>query len=333
MHTLKIYALYRAKQPIIHTEETIGNISKIKKMRFIHQGRPVPVPALSGNSFRGQFRDILADQMFAILTDNGAKRVKLPPDYYGVVYSGGVMKEGSKMGEQMKGMADAIPLLRLMGSAFGNVMLPSKLAVTHIIPYAVETQAVVESTVAGLSDEWRNLLPTEPPKRWDLIFNDGPLTRKDDTKDLTKQRYAETEADLSNDEERTRRQMIYYVECIPPGTFLLQEMYSKYLLDDLELGCFFDGLLAFLGEPSLGGRSAAGYGQMQTMYRVRLNDEQPFGLTSGSAADLRKAPNVMKDAIERYRKYVQAHSQSIFDALEAQTVAQEEQDDDTEEKG
>jgi hypothetical protein len=321
MFDLKIYALYQAKQPIIHTEETIGNISKIKKLRVIHKGKPAPVPALSGNSFRGQFRDILADRLFALLTDNGTERVRLAPDYYGVIYSGGVMRERSRMGQEMKALADAIPLLRLLGSAFGNVMLPSKLAVTHIIPYAVETQAIVAQTVAGLSQDWRDSLPTELPKRTDLLFNDGPLTRKDDTRDLTKQRYAETEADLAADEERVRRQMIYYVECIPPGTFLLQEMYSKYPLGELELGCFFDGLLTFLQEPSLGGRSAAGYGQVQTRYQVRLNDEQPFGLTSGSPVDL---SSTVKDTIEGYRKYVREHRQSILEALKAQAVAQEE---------
>jgi hypothetical protein len=321
MFDLKIYALYQAKQPIIHTEETIGNISKIKKLRVIHNGKPVAVPALSGNSFRGQFRDILADRLFALLTDNGTHRVRLAPDYYGVIYSGGVMRERSQMGQEMKALADAIPLLRLLGSAFGNVMLPSKLAVTHIIPYAVETQAVVALTVAGLSQDWRDSLPAELPKRGDLLFNDGPLTRKDDTRDLTKQRYAETEADLAADEERVRRQMIYYVECIPPGTFLLQEMYNKYPLDELELGCFFNGLLAFLQEPSLGGRSAAGYGQVQTMYHVHLNDEQPFGLISGSPADL---PNAVKDAVEGYRKYVREYRRSILEALKAQAVAQEE---------
>ena len=323
MYNLKVFALYQAKQPIIHTEETIGNISKIKKMRVIHDGKPVPVPALSGNSFRGQFRDILADQMFAILTGQGTSRVKLSPDYYGVIYSGGVMKEGSKMGEQMKAMADAIPLLRLMGSAFGNVMLPSKLAVTHIIPYAVETQAVVQSTVDALPDEWRALLPTEPPRRGDLLFNDGPLTRKDDAKDLTKQRYAETEADLSQDEERTRRQMIYYVECIPAGTFLLQEMYNKYPLDDLELGCFFDGLLAFLREPSLGGRSAAGYGQVEAMYWVQL-DAAPFKLTSGQTVTL---PKSVQDAVEQYRRRVEDQKQAILNALNAQPISEEAQND------
>jgi hypothetical protein len=143
MYSLKIHALYRAKQPIIHTEETIGNISKIKKLRVIHAGKPVSVPALSGNSFRGQFRDILADQMFAILTDDGINRVKLPSKQYGILYSGGIMAETARMGKQMKGWADAIPMLRLMGSAFGNVMLPSKLATTHIVPYAVETQEML----------------------------------------------------------------------------------------------------------------------------------------------------------------------------------------------
>lgn len=327
MYNLKIYALYQVKQPIIHTEETIGPISKIKKMRVIHNGKPVPIPALSGNSFRGQVRDVLADQMFAILTSDGAKKVKLSRDHYGVLYSGGVLQEGSRMGDQMKSMADVIPLLRLMGSAFGNVMLPSKLAVTHIIPYAAETQPVVESTVSSLPESWRKLLPADPPKRADLLFNDGPLTRKDDTRDLTKQRYAETEARLGEDEERVRRQMIYYVECIPPGTFMLQEMYSKYPLDDLELGCFFDGLLAFLREPSLGGRSTAGYGQVQAMYQVRLNGEHSFEFMSGATASL---PQSVQEAVERYREYVRERKQDILNALKAAEEAPDESSEETE---
>jgi len=323
MYNLKVYALYRAKQPIIHTEETIGNISKIKKMRVIHDGKPVPIPALSGNSFRGQFRDILADRMFDILTGGGAHRVKLSPEYYGIIYSGGVMREGSNMGEQMKPMADAMPMLRLMGSAFGNVMLPSKLAVTHIIPYSVETQPLLKPTVDALPKEWLQLLPQNPPSHSDLLFNDGPLTRKDDTKDLTKQRYTETEANLDADEERTRRQMIYYVECIPAGTFLLQEMYSKYPLDDLELGCFFDGLLSFLEEPSLGGRSAAGYGQVEVWYQVRL-DKETFLLVSGGELSL---PESVQGAIDKYRQEMRKNSkETVLLALQASST-EEAQDD------
>ena len=43
-HTLvdvKLTFAYLAEQPIIHTEETIGNISKLKQMRVIYKGKPV----------------------------------------------------------------------------------------------------------------------------------------------------------------------------------------------------------------------------------------------------------------------------------------------------
>ena len=47
--------------------------------------------------------------------------------------------------------------------------------------------------------------------------------------------------------------MIYYVECIPAGTWLLQQLYSKFPVDQLELGCLFDGLSTFLRQPTLAG--------------------------------------------------------------------------------
>ena len=66
---VKLTFAYLAEQPIIHTDETIGNISKLKKMRVIYKGKPVSVPALSGNSFRGQLRDILADELCSRLSN------------------------------------------------------------------------------------------------------------------------------------------------------------------------------------------------------------------------------------------------------------------------
>lgn len=318
MYTVQIYALYRALQPIIHTEETIGNISKIKKMRLLHNGRPVQVPALSGNSFRGQFRDLLADRMFAVLTDNGTQRLRLSPDFYGILYSGGVMREGSQMGDAMKALADAIPALRLMGSAFGNVMLPSKLAVTHIVPYAAETKDLLQTVLGQLPDDWRAQLPQSPPGCNDLVFNDGPLTRKDDTRDLTKQRYVEIEARLAGSEERT--QMIYYVECISPGTFLFQEIYNKYPLDRLELGCFFDGLEAFLQKPSLGGRSAAGYGQVEAWLRVYV-DGDAFPLRSGQENSF---PQSVREAIGAYRQYLQEQRAALIQTLQKELAPAQE---------
>ena len=41
---VKLTFAYLAEQPIMHTEETIGNISKLKQMRVIYKGKPVSVP-------------------------------------------------------------------------------------------------------------------------------------------------------------------------------------------------------------------------------------------------------------------------------------------------
>ncbi len=203
-----------------------------------------------------------------------------------------------------------------MGAAFGNVMLPSKIAATHIVPCAKETQQILQSMYENLET---GTIPSvsEWPNANNLIFNDGPLTRKDDHRDLTRQRFAEPEATVptteTEDEERQRSQMIYYVECIPSGTWLLQQLYSKFPLDQLELGCLFDGLSAFLETPTLGGRSAAGYGQVQVKIQGSVGDE--------TVNWPQEWPETIQSAIQSYQNHLQ---QKQDDLLQVLTVKREE---------
>ncbi|MCP4372438.1 MAG: hypothetical protein GY797_30685 [Deltaproteobacteria bacterium] len=300
---VRLTLAYLAEQPIIHTEETIGNISKIKKMRIVHNGGVVLIPAVSGNSFRGQLRDVLADRMFAVLSNNGQQQITLSNDIYGALYSGGALGERSTLDKIMKQLTDAIPMLRVMGAAFGNVMWPSKFAATHIIPCAQETEDILQSVVKHLNAA---ILPAKDqwPKGRDLIFNDGPLTRKDDSRDPYRQRFVNLKS-----EDEQKQQMIYYVECITPGTWLLQQIYSKYPLDDLELGCFFDALESWLKTPSIGGRSAAGYGQVQLHIRGKAADEQVEWPDSW--------PDVVNKAIETYRTYLTEKKTDLLEAMQA----------------
>ncbi|VAW34205.1 hypothetical protein MNBD_CHLOROFLEXI01-248 [hydrothermal vent metagenome] len=308
---VKLTLAYLAEQPIIHTEETIGNISKIKKMRVIYKGQPKSVPALSGNSFRGQLRDILADQLCASLSNQGRQKLKFSNnDVYGILYSGGALGEKRTSAQLIHSFSENLPSMRLMGAAFGNVMLPSKLAATHIIPCAEETHQVLQRMYENLET---GLIPpvSEWPNANNLVFNDGPLTRKDDHRDLTRQRFAKPEtvepATGAENEERQGSQMIYYVECIPSGTWLLQQLYSKLPLDQLELGCLFDGLSAFLETPSLGGRSAAGYGQVQ----VKIQ-----GFVGSEAINWPKEwPESVKKAVEAYRNYLIAKQDALLNTL------------------
>ncbi|MDE0013599.1 MAG: hypothetical protein OXU36_20825 [Candidatus Poribacteria bacterium] len=342
-HTLvdvKLTFAYLAEQPIIHTEETIGNISKLKQMRVIYNGKPVSVPALSGNSFRGQLRDILADALCSHLSNQGKQILKFNDnDVYTILYSGGALSEKSKAGNLIYDFADHLPSMRLMGSAFGNVMLPSKLAMTHIVPCAEETQDILQGMYETLDE---SIVP--PMNEWtsaqNLIFNDGPLTRKDDSKDLTRQRFVELKsqsgeaddeenkegqqdqlfndsemsaqpnsqnAEIDNDPNSSPQQMIYYVECIPAGTWLLQQVYSKFPLDQLELGCLFDGLNAFLRQPILGGRSAAGYGQVRVQLRGTVDTESVQWSTEWS--------EMINNAVCVYQNYLTKNQGKILKVL------------------
>ena len=310
---VRLTLAYLAEQPIIHTDETIGNISKLKKMRVIYNGKPESVPALSGNSFRGQLRDILADQLCSSLSDDGVAPLTFANnDAYGILYSGGALGENRNSADLLKTFQEQIPSIRLMGAAFGNVMLPSKLAATHIIPCAEQTREIVQNMYDAFEPQ---LFPTEEawPKVRDLLFNDGPLTRKDDARDLTRQRFANPSntSGVSDDGDRQKgQQMIYYVECIPPGTWLLQQLYSKLPLDQFELGCLFDGLNAFLAQPAIGGRSAAGYGQVRVMIRGTVSDQ--------NISWPNKWPQNVTTAIQTYKDYLKNHEQSICTALTVQ---------------
>ena len=198
--------------------------------------------------------------------------------------------------------------MRLMGAAFGDRMLPSKLAMTHIVPCAEETQEILQNMHDILE---KGLVPptAEWPSARNLLFNDGPLTRKDDSKDLTRQRFVDSETIQQSDQDP--RQMIYQVECIPAGTWLLQQLYSKFPLDQLELGCLFDGLETFLWQPALGGRSAAGYGQVRVQLRgivdtefVKWTDEWP---------------ETVKNAVCAYQNYLETKRGEILNTLTVQT--------------
>lgn len=316
---VRLTLAYLAEQPIIHTDETIGNISKLKKMRVIYNGKPESVPALSGNSFRGQLRDILADQLCASLSDDGTAPLTFTNnDAYGILYSGGALGEKNTSAVLLKDFQAKLPAIRLMGAAFGNVMLPSKLATTHIVPCAEQTRHIVQHMydvfdppLFSKEEAW--------PKARDLLFNDGPLTRKDDARDLTRQRFANpgnvaliasASGDAGEEERQKGQQMIYYVECIPPGTWLVQQLYSKLPLDQLELGSLFDGLTAFLDQPSIGGRSAAGYGQVRVTIRGTVGTEN-FSWPG-------KWPQNVSSGIKAYQDYLKNNQEDLLKALTAQ---------------
>lgn len=322
LYTFDMLGIFEAEEPIIHTEESIGNVSKIKRMKIMDGGKSVSVPALSGNSFRGQLRDLIADRFVEMVRGSNAK-LKMTPDTYGVIFSGGVLKEGSDLGSKMEALMDAVPLLRVWGSAFGNVMLPSKISVSHLIPLTKETRTLLSDRLDKLVGDHpliqrMQTLLSHPPEAADITYEEGPLTRKDDSKNPL----------LLEDVELTEstpdappQQMIYHIECIAGGTLLLHRIGTKFPLSQIELGCLLDGLIAFAHMPMAGGRSAAGYGRVNFLYRLLLQPSsgapEEYWLDAGFLTALTEnGKDTLSQALTAYRGDVKGRAADIRTTLD-----------------
>jgi hypothetical protein len=321
LYNFQMLGLFETKAPVIHTEETIGNLARIKRMKILNAGEPVSVPALSGNSFRGQLRDLIGDHFIEMIQEDD-NSVEMSPLVYGVIFSGGVLKDKYKtLGEHMESLMKAVPLLRLMGSAFGNRMMPSKISVSHLVPLAKGTEGYLEDTLSEFPVEghdsvnrlakYRDNLPLVE----ELAFEEGPLTRKNDEENPVLTRNVALEG-----EKVEKQQMIYHVECITGGTMMLQRVNSKFPVDEIELGCLLDGLRVFAKAPFIGGRSAAGYGRVDFTYYMTLtplNDEDQEQKEFWLDKDVSRNdfPNDLKTKLKAYQEDIETRSGEIREAL------------------
>lgn len=320
LYHFQMVGLFEAKAPIIHTEETIGNVARIKRIKILDSGKPVLAPALSGNGFRGQLRDLIGDHFIEMVREDD-NPVPMSPLMYGVLFSGGVLREKYKeLGTHMVMLMQAVPLLRVMGSAFGDRMMPSKISVSHLVPLAQETKSYLADTLTELPKSGHALMErlaeyrTNLPAVEELTFEEGPLTRKKDEENPILTRNVELSGEAVE-----QQQMIYYVECITGGTMMLQRVGSKFPLSEVELGCLLDGLCAFARAPFVGGRGAAGYGRVEFAYHLTLTPiggdgkEQKLWLDTTTLQG--KLPEPLQAMLTTYREDVTDRAQEIRTAL------------------
>lgn len=320
LYHFQMIGLYEAKSPIIHTEETIGNVARIKRIKVLDAGASVSVPALSGNGFRGQLRDLIGDHFIEMVRKNDSP-VTMSPLMYGVIFSGGVLKEKyKKLGTHMKTLMQTVPLLRVMGSAFGDRMMPSKISVSHLVPLAQETARYLADTLAELPKSGHALVErlaeyrANLPAAEELTFEEGPLTRKKDEENPILTRNVELSGEAVE-----QQQMIYHVECITGGTMMLQRVGSKFPLNEVELGCLLDGLRAFARAPIVGGRGAAGYGRVEFTYHLMLTPldgergEQELWLDASTLQGT--LPEPLQEVLNAYHKDVANSAPEIRTAL------------------
>lgn len=138
-HDLSFPLRLRAAAPLSHgSDESTGNAQLFRRIAVIHQGRRVEIPAVSGNSFRGQLRRIAAARLLDVV---GAQRVTL--EAFQLLTSGGAIEKGeSKTGEAVAANRDLralVPMVGLFGGAWKAQLLPGSLRVGWLWPVCAET--------------------------------------------------------------------------------------------------------------------------------------------------------------------------------------------------
>lgn len=245
-------------------------------------GKVRKLPVYSGNALRGIWRDIATEQLL------GALAIKLPPTAFDFLSSGGTLtSKGSSMDLALaRRLREAVPMVGILGGGVGNQIMEGKLCVLQGTPICAETVHLLpsycrEAPTAGVSI--RDLRQMEMNTRRDdkkresmLPFLDGPAP-------------ARVEGDVAT-------QQRFEVETLAPGACLRM----GFILSDAtpaEWTAFLHVFLGWLRKPFLGGRAAAGYGEVHVpaLYRA---ERQARLCAEGTAVDTTQALATVESVID-----------------------------------
>jgi len=239
---IKITAL----APLCHGSDTkAGNATLFRRMDIISDaGSFIRLPFYSGNAFRGEMRDMLADHFLDSL-GIVPNRTKPPVAlwFFYAIYSGGALDDDKKLA-QLVGSAlggngsikadgiyrfrDTLPALSLLGCAMGNRILPGRVSFLDYFPRCIEC-GNGEKTSAQLMG-------------WSYI------TRREDYEG-------------HNDGEN--KSMIANTECLKLGTMLDGGINMFHHISDLEKSALGCGLNLMVKRGYIGAESSRGHGKVK----------------------------------------------------------------------
>jgi len=237
---------YTAVSPISHGDEmTLSVISPFRKQKIYHEGKYIDVPVVSGNSMRGGGLRRLAIKRMLEMLDVPVE--SLSQSCYYFLLNGGALTSGGVETDVDKTLTirSKLPLISLLGSATGNIMLSGRISVGLIYVVGKETKQLTNIE----SDNSVN-------KFLDTIF----YTRKDD--------YEKEKVDKTS-------QMKYESEVLIPGTPLSQYIYL-YTNSELEQSAFGFMMNVFKEKPQLGGKANVGHGFVDVSCDKEFPDDKTF---------------------------------------------------------
>lgn len=302
------YGLGENLLPLVHSEEQIGNKIFFRRLKIKAGEELVSTPVISGNSFRGAWRDLAA-----IHTVQSLGVESLSKDLFGIFFSGGSLEEKASEKEKRAKAAFAarlytlFPALRLLGFSLGSSMYPSRLGVDFAVPLVVETRGYALAAYPKLA------CPTTAVEAGDITAV-TMMTRKDDESksvllDLNLLEVSESQ------KKPSPTQMIFHVEYIVPNTPFVHGFRSIYPFTPLEIGALLK-VLELSTDRSYGGMGSKGFGRMRWTYTVETFDKpggvdpNPKTLTIGDGA-------VFDPALAKYKEMYEVYMAELRVTLQA----------------
>lgn len=255
--TVKWTGTLQARSSLAHGGETRGTITLLRReLVLTPQGRPIHVPILSGNGFRGRLRRIGEELLRDVL--HYEHTLPLPAAH--ALRGGGALTKTT--GEPLSGcrlqtLRDLIPQVGVFGCAAGGRIIDGCLQVGKIVPHFVETA---------------HLLDVDPTLQLP-VFDSTQLEtyiRQDDSNHhaFTDVHHIPVvdgvpQVDQLPEPTGTEQLMCYRIETLPAGTTL-----STWLRADratpTEISFLTEILDVFARDGRIGGRAAIGHGQVAT---------------------------------------------------------------------
>jgi hypothetical protein len=292
---VKAYGLGENLLPLVHSEEQVGNRLFLRRLSIQSGGAVVSTPVLSGNSFRGAWRDLSAIHLMRAL-----KIVGLSKELFGVLFSGGILTQEIKteFGDRLYRL---FPTLRLFGFSFGSTMYASRIGVDFAVPLTVETMGYAKAVYPRLE------CPEASVEASDITAM-TMLTRKDD-----EDKAILIDLEVEKEEGAPPTQMLFNVEYIVPNTHFVHGFRSMYPLTELELGALLK-ILELSSDRSYGGMGSKGFGKMNWEYIVELVDKP--GETDPRPKTIKIGNEVAFDStLEGYKQAYEEYVEELAETL------------------
>lgn len=292
---------FTTRSPLSHIGESIQTTSYLVQEPILQpDGSVADVFSLSGNSWRGQLRDLAAGYLLDRL---GAPRLGL--DAFHLLYSGGrIGGEQAVNLEQARAYRRLLPMVALWGGGVGNQILPGKLRVSNAYPVCREAAPVLRHTaIDGATPSYR------------ALTTEKSFSRMDDAKD---ERLADRIAlpaptrssllDGDGEPAKTAKrdgpadQMRMTSELLIAGV-RLETTIDLAGVSEVEIGCLMSALVAFARMPYLGGQSSRGHGLVDLSYALvdlDTGESQPLVTVRQGAPDLSERAGVALAAYDAH---------------------------------